>query len=556
MYEWYAVADTCFVYMEDVSDEENPCLEDCQFGRSRWFTRGWTLQELIAPRAVVFLSKEWRYLGTKASLGDAIQTITGIPEAILNHVAELDSVSVAQRMSWASRRQTTREEDQAYSLMGIFGIHMPTIYGEGQNAFVRLQEEVLRTIPDQSIFLWDLDSAPSIELAFDSSLRLVGPAEVDHSQNGLCKVDSTLFAPYPSAFVDCPRVSPRPFSGKLDLTFGIPEYTVTSYGLRTRLPLVPIMLSWYYTAYLGLLECEDPEGDVMALLLQPPPPSSSMSPGWFSVGHQFVLSDTPGSPPLSSHTCYVRFVGLSPDMLQNVHDTIKLTEICIPLRWSHLPPALRPTRSPSQPRHLPTTRSITTVVIPTWVTVNLKKAGFDVTLHHATLNHYHTEVLRVTDQPAEPALLLQSRNVEISIYLWSCPCPPHGNNRRWESLCVSVSPNSLPSQVFPEGMPWERLFLNPYRCPANHIAEWPGRSQDFEPSSGLRIRLTLTPCSAPTDERISTYILGVELRVASGSQWDLEENIPASSAIAEDRLSQKDPRRPIPDRLLDADSSG
>ncbi|KAI0372289.1 hypothetical protein BV20DRAFT_1064414 [Pilatotrama ljubarskyi] len=124
MFKWYQLASICYVYLEDVGS----------------FTRGWTLQELIAPSVVFFfLSMEWIPLGTKDTLSAIIEHITGIDWAILVHRESLGSVSVARRLSWASGRKTSREEDEAYSLLGIFGVHMPTIYGEGYNACIRLQ---------------------------------------------------------------------------------------------------------------------------------------------------------------------------------------------------------------------------------------------------------------------------------------------------------------------------------------------------------------------------------------------------------------------------------
>ncbi|EIW56347.1 uncharacterized protein TRAVEDRAFT_86320, partial [Trametes versicolor FP-101664 SS1] len=154
MYEWYRLADICYVYLSDVPDTDVPSCSSSSFGMSRWHTRGWTLQELIAPRRAVFLTQTWRFIGTKLGLASILEDVTGIDFDVLTGRATLDSIAIARRMSWAAKRRTTRVEDQAYSLMGIFGVHMPTIYGEGHNAFLRLQEEVMRTIPDQSIFAW------------------------------------------------------------------------------------------------------------------------------------------------------------------------------------------------------------------------------------------------------------------------------------------------------------------------------------------------------------------------------------------------------------------
>ncbi|RSL45479.1 hypothetical protein CEP54_014253 [Fusarium duplospermum] len=156
MYQWYRDSTICYAYLEDVEMEDWDNSMSLQyFTKSRWFTRGWTLQELIAPRTVEFYTSGWAEIGTKRSLIAQIETITGIPARIL-HGEKVSVCNVAQRMSWASKRQTTRREDRAYSLMGLFQINMPLLYGEGDRAFVRLQEQILRQEEDYSIFAWTL----------------------------------------------------------------------------------------------------------------------------------------------------------------------------------------------------------------------------------------------------------------------------------------------------------------------------------------------------------------------------------------------------------------
>ncbi|OJT04022.1 Vegetative incompatibility protein HET-E-1 [Trametes pubescens] len=155
MYEWYRLSDMCYVYLADVIDRAGePQYLFPEFCRSKWHRHGWTLQELIAPERIVFMTRTWRLLGTNMGLARTLEEISGVDFDILIGRTTLDSVSVARRMSWAARRETTRVEDRAYSLLGIFGLHMLLIYGEGENAFLRLQEEIIRTIPDQSIFAW------------------------------------------------------------------------------------------------------------------------------------------------------------------------------------------------------------------------------------------------------------------------------------------------------------------------------------------------------------------------------------------------------------------
>lgn len=152
MYLWYTAAFLCIVYLSDV--EKGP---DCtkQLEKSQWFRRGWTLQELIAPLNVRFVDKAWKYIARKANMVDILSHITTIDRNVLL-TGDMRSVSVATKMSWASVRETTRPEDRAYSLMGIFGVNMPTIYGEGDHAFIRLQEEIMKKTDDQSIFAWNL----------------------------------------------------------------------------------------------------------------------------------------------------------------------------------------------------------------------------------------------------------------------------------------------------------------------------------------------------------------------------------------------------------------
>ncbi|GAB1317777.1 hypothetical protein MFIFM68171_07987 [Madurella fahalii] len=124
-----------------------------EFSSSRWFTRGWTLQELLAPSEVILLDNQWLEIGSRTSSAKQISMITGIPQHVLAR-SDWDACSIAQRLSWSSKRQTTRVEDEAYCLLGLFGVNMPLIYGEGSKAFLRLQEELLRVFEDYSIFAW------------------------------------------------------------------------------------------------------------------------------------------------------------------------------------------------------------------------------------------------------------------------------------------------------------------------------------------------------------------------------------------------------------------
>ena len=157
MFLWYKNAKVCYAYLVDVPSKPIGLSESATwkkaFQSSRWFTRGWTLQELLAPRKVCFFSENWKYIGDKNGLNSEISIQTGIPRGYIAG-RSLSRASIAQRMSWAATRETTRREDLAYCLLGIFDVNMPMLYGEGEKAFVRLQEEILKGSNDMTIFCW------------------------------------------------------------------------------------------------------------------------------------------------------------------------------------------------------------------------------------------------------------------------------------------------------------------------------------------------------------------------------------------------------------------
>ncbi len=223
MYRYYSLAEVCYAYLEDVpakgwsvpvdpsSGTAGPAgtsVHFSPFGRSEWHKRGWTLQELIAPRTVIFLSQEWMTLGAKADHAGLLNQCTGIPESILTLSRRPAHFSIAQRMSWAARRTTTRLEDEAYCLMGIFDVNMPTLYGEGRRAFRRLQEEIMRRSVDPSLFAWGLQS-PLDQVSEVSSEST--PCPWDHSSS------AHLFAESPDDFTHSREVSfdrPQHFDGE------------------------------------------------------------------------------------------------------------------------------------------------------------------------------------------------------------------------------------------------------------------------------------------------------------------------------------------------------
>ncbi|KAK3367652.1 heterokaryon incompatibility protein-domain-containing protein [Podospora didyma] len=156
MFRWYGDSKACYVYLADVPP--GTAISDPAFRASRWFTRGWTLQELLAPNNLGFFDADWNYLSDKSGNLHLLANITSIPPNCLNGNA--GHTSVADRLSWASSRETTRPEDMAYCLLGILDVNMPLLYGEGgTKAFFRLQEEIIKTTDDETILSWGYKSA-------------------------------------------------------------------------------------------------------------------------------------------------------------------------------------------------------------------------------------------------------------------------------------------------------------------------------------------------------------------------------------------------------------
>jgi hypothetical protein len=155
MFRWYSKAEICYTYLSDVSVHEPD--SEIAFRNSRWFTRGWTLQELIAPASLEFFSREGELLGDKKSLERQLYDITGIaPEALQG--GPLSQFTIEQRMTWAKNRKTKREEDQAYCLLGLFDVSMPLIYGEGEaKALIRLKRLISEGVKGISLFTTDKD---------------------------------------------------------------------------------------------------------------------------------------------------------------------------------------------------------------------------------------------------------------------------------------------------------------------------------------------------------------------------------------------------------------
>jgi hypothetical protein len=208
MYRYYERSFICYAYLEDISSGG---MAHKKIMASRWWTRGWTLQELIAPKEVVFYSTDWFPIASKGDLASSIFQATGIDESILKNSGYLHSVSVAKRMSWAAKRETTREEDIAYCLLGVFGVSMPLLYGEGSKSFSRLQEQIMKESSDQSLFAWSRTT-----------------------ESDDCNLHGML-APHPRSFVSSGDTVP--FEGTEHFGTATEHYTMTNKGLQISLPV-------------------------------------------------------------------------------------------------------------------------------------------------------------------------------------------------------------------------------------------------------------------------------------------------------------------------------
>ncbi|KAH9910402.1 heterokaryon incompatibility protein-domain-containing protein [Epithele typhae] len=283
MFHYYSLAGVCYAYLSDVAAKDGKLDHDA-FDKSRWHTRGWTLQELLAPRLLLFLSRDWETLGTKAELAEALEGATKIPVSILQFEEEIRDVSIAQRMSWASRRETTRIEDEAYCLMGIFDINMPMLYGEGRKAFQRLQEEIMRTSTDTSLFAWGL----------------YGSASRDEEHHHF-EPSSYLLAPSPGSFVDSHSVNFEPhadfpvvsdhstaFRARSDIGFrrNVPSHS----------PLLPLACSPTYPSW-----CSAPAPSSSSPVLTP---SQSLSASSSHPAHSPQIAPARSStPPCVGSSC-------------------------------------------------------------------------------------------------------------------------------------------------------------------------------------------------------------------------------------------------------------
>lgn len=242
MFRWYQNSSICYAYLHDYESET---FEASRFKESDLFTRGWTLQELIAPRKVDFYNRDWRYIGAKDdnTMCSAIREITNIDIEILLG-SDIESASIAKRMSWASKRKTTRPEDEAYCLLGIFGINMSLLYGEASQAFIRLQRKIMKKYPDDhSLYAWGTPTEKCpIEAHVSSETTTQELRDIAERQPGRAEPLFGLLATSPKLFKDSRNYSPVSWASYLYIQRWedeVPAYhpAVFGQGVRIGLPL-------------------------------------------------------------------------------------------------------------------------------------------------------------------------------------------------------------------------------------------------------------------------------------------------------------------------------
>jgi hypothetical protein len=262
MFRWYQNARRCYVFLSDVRNDSLEGDGESWFRQSRWFERGWTLQELLAPRSVEFFSKEGVRLGDRESLKQLIHEVTGIPlKALLG--SELSEFDVATRFSWAANRQTTEEEDGAYCLFGIFGVHLPLIYGEGkENARERLESAAVLKRGHNHDQEERLSKICSWLSAPDPSTDYHKAHKQRQAKTGRWLLESVEFAEWKESAASRLWLYGIPGCGKTILSSTVIEHLLQHYHDDTRIVTV-----YFYFAF-NDIEKQDPELMLRSLLCQ------------------------------------------------------------------------------------------------------------------------------------------------------------------------------------------------------------------------------------------------------------------------------------------------
>ncbi|TBU31088.1 HET-domain-containing protein [Dichomitus squalens] len=422
MFRWYSLAETCYAYLADVPSYSNDPAGSRAFRQSKWHTRGWTLQELIAPDVVV---------------------VTNIPVNVLRLQMELSSVSIAARMSWAAKRKTTRPEDEAYCLMGIFRINMPTLYGEGRQAFQRLQEEIMRRSTDTTLFAW---GTPSERLP-DLLWNLQDDLSMVHGHiEGSC-----LFASGPSAFrssadvVFTPHLQNTSARWRLSKTLTVPTFSNNAYGVRAHLPVIETKIPRVIIAVLFCSSSTQRYGLLLHTCSEATSPLGS-------------LYDT-GIPTLDRQAA-LRLVPLDEDDDPNLDKVIDMSKGYVVAEWRDV--YIRALQPPYRTiQRIPVNRN-TSFYIPRWL-----------------LKEYAGQLIRQGSGPTQPGPLPATflfyadpkhHSFPFLLNVGRCTYP---SGTRWANVVRFENRSPTASQA--------RLDIAPsHDCTLDHIRSWPDHMRDLD----------------------------------------------------------------------------
>ncbi len=532
MFTWYSSSEACYAYLEDVPSDCVLHARDSAFRKARWHTRGWTLQELIAPTLLVFVSNDWTRIGTKDRLSRILEQITGIWRRILTLEEPYSSQSVATRMCWSSKRQTTRVEDRAYSLMGLFNVNMPTIYGEGRQAFRRLQLEIMKQSFDTSIFAWN-NGLP----LFTTSDRYAPMAykEVKGTSTGVM----SLLAHTPGSFAVDIQYTPTssrplqpylPWQGKetteavsgrvgaysyrtcsnrrqklgedrqqLGETHGpfgeldLPRFTQSSYGIECRFPIfemdgvtVAVLLCDNHRSHIGLLlhpAC-DPIQDPMRRM--------------YRVGYGFTSE---------KGTRFARIITLGADYhslrFRGKPVTARWRDICIQSHDPALKAGSNLTLLNGRLKGLgvqiypePPFR------IPRWLLARLSALYLWPYCAQARPEPVEAESGRTAT-----AMIVSCCDAEwheaVYIRLGMCTTPPatHGSGMSvsWHWASVEIA----------SGVDWDQPPELAHRCSEDHVEAWPNWTKEVQDADRCRtVRLSFARCTASP---ATTLVMHLEL---------------------------------------------
>ncbi|KAI0800368.1 hypothetical protein C8Q74DRAFT_408358 [Fomes fomentarius] len=557
MFTWYADSEVCFAYLEDVPSDCDLAAPDSPFRKARWHTRGWTLQELIAPALVVFVSKEWNILGTKTKFARLLSEITWIYSLVLTNNYPYSNVCVAQRMRWASRRKTTRLEDEAYCLMGLFDVHMPTIYGEGRLAFHRLQEEIMKQHAEDTSLLASSDRYPTT-CYVQPSYTVVPPKKLSNILPSYPAMG--LFATSPSEFIGNVYYSPllkdrlQPYpswpqgrtiqialNGELirvidgaTQQYELPRMTRTAYGIECHLPTFEVD-----GIIVAVLLCEDHGSHShMGILLHPVMSNriEHQARELYRVGGGFTA---PGRK-----TFYGRNVSLGNDYY-NIRfggrpDPMKVTwrDICIESR--HIPTGSR--RSEKLHRLLIQAGDFDSAEAPfrypRWLFEQFSALGMEISCwrnktmlvddkdHHlvSTVLNYETTGLK---------------GEAIQVYLGMCQASsPEAAKRdsprmpHWAMVIIR--------HYMPTGR-WVPESSSPptHDCSRDHISDWPNMTKEFGDAERT-IRLSFTHSSLVP----ATLIMHTELdgHAYQRLSQQMGTPLPSFNRVLREGASLRDPQ--------------